>query len=161
MIPRKSTVENAMQQPERVELLSPLGSFIHRFIPKAHSFRRLCGDSLPASSRSLGRLQARKRLDVPLNQPSQYFSDFDRSIRHLYTLLTYTDQKTQVTQLNIDWQETQISILSINQQNTKISKVFIFNMSGLLFDRECVLCHFHTWPSLVLTSVAGFSLSFT
>lgn len=40
----------------------------------------------PASSRSLGRLQARKRLEVPLNQPSQYFSDFDKSMRHLYTL---------------------------------------------------------------------------
>lgn len=54
-----------------------------------HVFQRsaLIGPCLlPASSRSFGTLQDRKRLDIPLNQPSQYFSALDRSILQLYTL---------------------------------------------------------------------------
>lgn len=41
---------------------------------------------LPANSRSFGTLQDRKWFDIPLNQPSQYFSALDRSIFQLYTL---------------------------------------------------------------------------
>lgn len=38
----------------------------------------------PASRSSLGTLQLRKRLEMPRNQPSQYFSALDKSIFQKY-----------------------------------------------------------------------------
>lgn len=69
--------------------LCPVGRFLDAHLHKvsqacdASWCKRSRSESSPARSSSLGRLHARKRLEVPRNQPSQYFSDLDKSTRHL------------------------------------------------------------------------------